>query len=91
MKRNGNIVESSVMVIVSASILMWFFEIDVQDIKDKVNEHNQTQQVEECACPEPIVCPQQQIVSPIESVVEVDIYEPVEAPVINVDNTGTGY
>ena len=33
--RNGNIVEFVVMIMIAASIAMWFLEIDIQDVKDE--------------------------------------------------------
>lgn len=44
MKRTGNIVELAVMVMIAASILMWFLEIDIQDVKDEYN--SQTNKIE---------------------------------------------
>ncbi len=37
MKRRGNIVELTIGLIISFAIIMWFFEFDIQDVKDKIN------------------------------------------------------
>ena len=44
MKRTSNIVELVVMIMIAASIAMWFLEIDIQDVKDEYN--NQTNKIE---------------------------------------------
>ena len=90
MNRRGDFVDVLIVAIVLGAIVIAALDIDIGLLGQRINDELNSSKKH--VCPEPIVCPEQKIYTPVEQVVEVEAYEPVEAPTINIDDSsGTGY